>query len=134
MIKCFLVPMTDPPYSRENNQRPKFCDDLTWSGVPIFKKNYYLIKAMGTTAQLLVLQNQQGVFDFPNIDGDKLKNMPNARKTKNRLMFKLLDLNENVDLTTKQFINLLANSETMHGWDKDSVSLGIGEDVTENPE
>ena len=113
--------MTDPPYSRDNPQRPKYCDELTWSGVPIFKKNYYLIKASGTAQQLLALQNQQGVYDFPNIDSDRLRDMPNARRIKNRLMYKLLDLNENEDLTTKQFVNLLANSETMHGWDKDRI-------------
>lgn len=121
MIKCFLVPMTDPPYGRESPQMPKYCDDISWSGVPIFKKNYYLIKANGTASQLLTLQNQQGVYDFPNIDEDKLKDMPNARRTKNRLMFKLLDLNEDTNLTTKQFVNLLANSEAMHGWDKDRI-------------
>lgn len=121
MIKCFLVPMNEPPYGRENPQRPKYCDDLTWSGVPIFKKNYYLIKASGTAQQLLALQNQQGVYDFPNIDSDRLRDMPNARRIKNRLMYKLLDLNESEDLTTKQFVNLLANSETMHGWDKDRI-------------
>lgn len=113
--------MTDPPYSRENQQKPKYCESVSWSGVPIFSKNYYLIKASGTAQQLLTLQNQQGVIDFPNIDTDKLSEMPQARRVKNRAMFKLLRLNENEDLTTKQFINLLANSETMHGWDKDKV-------------
>lgn len=123
MIKCFLVPMTDPPYSRENHQRPKYVTGLSWSGVPIFNKNYYLVKASGTAQQLLGLQNQQGVCDFPNIDTDKLSSMPQARKVKNKTMFKLLGLVENEELTTKQFINLLANAETMHGWDKDSVFI-----------
>lgn len=115
--------MNEPPYGRDNHQRPKFCDNLTWSGVPIFAKKYYLIKASGTIAQLLALQNQTGVFDFPNIDTDRLRDMPNARRVKNRAMYKLLGLNENEELTTRQFINLLANSETMHGWDKDSVFI-----------
>lgn len=115
--------MTDPPYSRENHQRPKYCEGVSWSGVPIFSKNYYLIKASGTIAQLLTLQNQTGVFDFPNIDTDRLRDMPNARRIKNRLMYRLLDLKENEELTTYQFINLLANSETMHGWDKDKIFI-----------
>lgn len=121
MIKCFLVPMTNTPYSRENPQRPKYCDGLTWSGVPIFKKNYYLIKASGTAQQLLALQSQQGVIDFPNTDTDRLRDMPQARQVKNRVMYKLLDLVENEELTTRQFINLCANSGAMHGWDKDLV-------------
>lgn len=116
--------MTDPPYSRDNPQRPKYCDELTWSGVPFLAKNYYLIKVNATAQELLALQNQQGVYDFPNIDTDRLVDMPKARRTKNGLMFKLFDLNENTDLTTKQFINLLANSEVMHGWDKDRIILG----------
>lgn len=115
--------MNEPPYSRDNHQRPKNCDHLTWSGVPIFKKNYYLVKVAGTPAQLLALQNQQGVIDFPNVDTDKLKDMPQARKIKNKALYKALGLVENTELTTRQFINLCANSETMHGWDKDSVFL-----------
>lgn len=123
MIKCFLVPMTEPPYSRETPQEPKYCNDISWSGVPIFKKNYYLIKASGTAQQLLTLQNQQGVYDFPNVGSDRLRDMPNARRIKNRLMYKLLGLNEDENLTAKQFINLLANSEVMHGWDKDRIQV-----------
>lgn len=121
MIKCFLVPMTDPPYSRDNPQRPKYCDELTWSGVPIFSKNYYLIKASGTDAQLLTLQNQQGVFDFPNIDTDRLIDTPKARRNKNKLIFQKLGITENERLTALQFINLCANSEVMNGWDKNKV-------------
>lgn len=113
--------MTEPPYSREFPQEPKYCENISWSGVPILQKNYYLIVAKGTAQELLALQNQAGVFDFPNVDTDRLKDMPQARRTKNKAMYKLLKLNENEDLTTKQFINLLANSETMHGWDKDRV-------------
>lgn len=124
MIKCFLVPMTEPPYGRENHQRPKYVTGLSWSGVPIFNKNYYLIKVSGTAQQLKELQDQEGVIDFPNIDTDKLVDMPSARRVKNKAMYKLMGLNENENLTTKQFINLLANSETMHGWDKDSVFVG----------
>jgi len=116
--------MTEPPYGRENPQRPKYCDDLTWSGVPIFNKNYYLIKAQGTAQELLTLQNQTGVIDFPNIDTDKLRDTPKARRTKNRLIFQKLGLNENEDLDARQFINLCANSEKMHGWDKDRIILG----------
>lgn len=124
MIKCFLVPMTEAPYSKENPQRPKYCDDISWSGVPIFNKNYYLIKAQGTAQQLLTLQNQAGVYDFPNIDTDRLRDTPKARRTKNKLIFQRLGLNENEDLDVRQFINLCANSEKMHGWDKDRIILG----------
>lgn len=116
--------MTDPPYSRETPQEPKYCNGINWSGVPIFNKNYYLIKANGTASQLLTLQNQTGVFDFPNVDTDRLRDMPNARRIKNRLMYRLLGLNENESINTRQFINLLANSETMHGWDKDTIAVG----------
>lgn len=124
MIKCFLVPMTEPPYGREHPQEPKYCDDISWSGVPIFNKNYYLIKAQGTAQQLLTLQNQAGVIDFPNIDADRLRDTPKARRTKNRLIFQRLGLNENEDLDVRQFINLCANSEAMHGWDKDRIIVG----------
>lgn len=104
---------------------PMYVDDLrtNWTGVPIFQKNYYLIKANGTASQLLALQNQAGVIDFPNIDTDRLRDTPKARRTKNRLIFQRLGLNENEDLDVRQFINLCANSETMHGWDKDKAVI-----------
>lgn len=125
MIKCFLVPMTEPPYSKEKPRMPKYVDEIktNWTGIPFFNKSYFLIKANGTAQQLLTLQNQQGVYDFPNVDEDRLSSMPNARRIKNRAMYKLLGLNENEALNTRQFINLLANSETMHGWDKDKVQV-----------
>lgn len=125
MIKCFLVPMTEPPHTKESPCMPKYVDEIraNWTGVPIFNKNYFLIKVGGTAQQLLTLQNKQGVYDFPNVDTDRLRDMPNARRIKNRLMCKLLGLNEDESLTTKQFINLLANSETVHGWDKDKVGV-----------
>jgi hypothetical protein len=116
--------MTEPPYGRETPQEPKYCNDISWSGVPIFSKNYYLIKAQGTAQELLTLQNQAGVIDFPNIDADRLRDTPKARRTKNRLIFQKLGLNENEDLDVRQFINLCANSEAMHGWDKDRIILG----------
>lgn len=118
--------MTEPPYSRDNPQAPKYINELriNWSGVPLFNKKYYLVLANGTLAQLNDLQAGQGVYDFPNVDTDRLSSMPNARKIKNRAMHKLLGLVENEDLTTKQFINLVANSETMHGWNKDLIIVG----------
>ena len=126
MIKCFLVPMTEPPYTKETPRMPMYVDDLrtNWTGVPIFQKNYYLIKANGTASQLLALQNKQGVIDFPNIDTDRLRDTPKARRTKNKLIFQKLGLSENEDLDVRQFINLCANSEVMHGWDKDRIILG----------
>ena len=68
-------------------------------------------KAQGTAQELLALQNQTGVIDFPNIDTDRLRDTPKARRTKNRLIFQRLGLNENEDLDVRQFINLCANSE-----------------------
>lgn len=125
MIKCFLVPMTEPPYTKETPRMPMYVDDLrtNWTGVPLLSRGYFLIKVNAPEERLLALQNKQGVIDFPNIDADRLRDTPKARRTKNKLIFQRLGLNENEDLDVRQFINLCANSEAMHGWDKDKAVI-----------
>lgn len=118
--------MTEPPYTKETPRMPKYVDEVRtdWTGVPLVNRGYFLIKANSTADKLLQLQNQPGVIDFPNVDTDRLRDTPKARRAKNRLIFQRLGLNENEDLDARQFINLCANSEKMHGWDKDLVTAG----------
>lgn len=118
--------MTEPPYTKEAPRMPKYVDEVRtdWTGVPLANRGYFLIKANSTADKLLQLQNQPGVIDFPNVDTDRLRDTPKARRTKNRLIFQRLGLNENEDLSVKQFIDLCANSEMNHGWDKDLVTAG----------
>lgn len=122
MIKCFLVPMTKPPYSKENKQRPEYMDELriNWTGSPLFVKKHYLIMANSTPEKLLELQNKPGVIDMPNIDEDKLSNLPLARKVKNKEIEKVLSRTFDEKLTVKDFINSVANSEG-NTWNKDKL-------------
>lgn len=113
--------MTDPPYSRINNQRPKYVQELqiNWTGVPLFNKKYYLIKAGSTAQKLTALQNSAGVIDFPDVDTDLLSSLPQARKTKNTLICTTLGIASKTNERVLDFINRVANSERENGWRKD---------------
>lgn len=122
MIKCFLVPMTEPPYSRENPQRPQYMDELriNWTGSPLMVKRHYLIMANSTPEKLLELQNKKGVIDMPNIDDDKLVSLPKARKDKNKIIETLIGKTFDQEKSVKDLINEVANSEG-NTWDKDKL-------------
>lgn len=115
--------MTEPPYGRENHQRPKYISGLSWSGVPIFSKGHYVALVSGTSKQLSDLQKQPGVIDFPNVDTDDLDALPKARKTKNTVILNILKGRLEGKTTVKEFINDCANIEMNHGWDKDKIRL-----------
>lgn len=122
MIKCFLIPMTEPPYSRENPQRPQYMDELriNWTGSPLMVKKHYLVMANSTPEKLLELQNKKGVIDMPNIDDDKLKDLPQERKDKNKLIEDLIGKTFDPEKSVKDLINEVANCED-NTWDKDKL-------------
>lgn len=115
--------MTEPPYSRVNNQRPKYVKEmqLSWSGVPLFNSKMYVAKVAGTAEELVELQLQEGVIDFPNVDEDLIKDLPQARKDKNTKLLKALKMKNENNEKVVDFINRSANSELDHGWKKDLV-------------
>lgn len=115
--------MTDPPYSKENNLRPKYVRELgiNWSGVPLFNTGVYILKAAATPERLSQLQVSTGVIDFPNVDGDRLENLPEARKNKDRQIKTSLKLADIPGENVREFINRSANSEVNHDWRKDGV-------------
>lgn len=122
MIKCFLVPMTEPPYSRQNPQRPMYMDELriNWTGSPLFKAKHYVVKTNSTAAKLLLLQNKPGVIDFPNVDTDELSKLTQDRKTKDTEIKKVLGLKDLAGEKVKDYINRAAMSEG-NSWDKDKL-------------
>jgi len=115
--------MTEPPYNKIDNQRPKYINELkiSWSGVPLFDKKMYLVKANSTELKLQELQAQEGVIDFPNADNDLFEDLPQARKDKNILIAQKFGLKTKNKESTRNFINRVANSETDHGWDKNEI-------------
>jgi len=117
--------MTEKPYSRQNPQKPKYIDELgiSWSGVPLFGKNVYIVKAASTVEKLDELQSMPGVIDFPNVDDDVLSSLPKARKDKNAELVKILKVDDKVGKVV-DLINKSANSEVNHGWDKRLVYCG----------
>lgn len=123
MERCFLIPMSDPPYSRLNPQCPKYINELeiSWSGVPLFIKKYYIVKAVSTVEKLDALQAMVGVIDFPNNDNDTLDSLPIDRKTKNEEILKVVSIKTKNKDKVKDFINNCANSELDHKWDKDQI-------------
>lgn len=123
MIKCFLVPMTEPPYSRQNPQKPMYMDELriNWTGSPLFKSKYYVVKANGTVAKLIELQGKTGVKDFPNIDTDILSDLPDSRKTKDAEIKSLVKITDVAGEKVKDFINRTARCEGNTVWDKDTL-------------
>ena len=114
--------MSEPPYSKENPQRPQYMDELriNWTGSPLMIKKHYLVMANSTPEKLLELQNKKGVIDMPNIDSDKLKYLPQARKDKNIEIEKIIGKTPLQDTTVKDYINGIANSEG-NTWDKDKL-------------
>ena len=114
--------MSEPPYSKDNHQRPKYLRELgiSWSGVPMFNSNSYLVKANGDASKLAQLQQEDGVIDFPNVDDDDMDSLPEDRKIKDKEIKKKLKM-EDKEEKVKDFINRSANSEFNHGWDKDKI-------------
>lgn len=114
--------MSEPPYSKENPQRPMYMDELriNWTGSPLMIKKHYLVMANSTPEKLLELQNKKGVIDMPNIDDDKLKDLPKARKDKNTLIETLVGKTFDQKKTVKDLINEVANCEG-NTWDKDKL-------------
>ena len=123
MKRCFLIPMTDPPYSYENSQRPKYLHEMriSWTGVPLFKKNIYLVMVNTSLEKLQLLQENEDVIDFPNIDDDTMDNLPDSRKLKNKNIHDILKIPTKDNEKVRDFINRAANSEVDHKWNKDEL-------------
>lgn len=66
-IHYYLVPMSAPPYSRENPQRPLYMDDIrcNWTGHPLNGLGYYVCLVNTTDAKHSELANQPGVQRLP---------------------------------------------------------------------
>lgn len=67
MISFYLVPMTQPPYDRVNNQRPEYVNEIqcSWTGYPLDSFGYYVCKVNTTPAKHTDLEGRQGVWRFP---------------------------------------------------------------------
>lgn len=115
--------MTEPPYSEENNQRPKYMDELqiNWFGAPIFSKNVYVVYTNSSAEKLQKLQDQPGVIDFPNIDNDNLTVLPQARREKNKRITEVLGMAKEKGTKVVDFINACANSERETGFRKQDI-------------
>lgn len=123
MIKCFLIPMTTPPYSQENPQRPKYVDKFVnnRTNSPLFKANYFVTKIAAKNKDLLWLQKQKGVIDFPNIDTDKFEDIPKERQEKNLKIARSIGVTNERNELNRDFINKCARVEGNITWDKDKV-------------
>lgn len=115
--------MTEPPYSRENPQRPKYMDELriNWTGSPLMIKKHYLIKANSTLVKLNELQSQDGVIDLPNVNTDVIENLPVARKVKNAVIEKLLGITVDPKGKVVDFVNQVARAEGNTAWHSDKL-------------
>lgn len=114
--------MSEPPYSRENPQRPMYMDELriNWTGSPLFKRKCYLVMANSTPEKLLLLQNKKGVIDMPNNDNDQLGDLPLSRKNKNKEIEAVIGVTPPDTITVKEYINGIANIEG-NSWNKDKL-------------
>lgn len=127
MIRFFLVPMSEPPYSRENPQRPLFTEDLliNWTGIPLKNAPYYLIKAAchdDKVKKLDDLQASPGVIDFPNVLTDDNDKLPKARLDKNKLIKDVVGIVEAKDKKEKvgEFIDRVREKGGAKTWDKNA--------------
>lgn len=115
--------MTEPPYSKENPQRPQYMDNLriNWTGSPLFAKKYYLVKANSTLEKLNTLQAEAGVIDLPNINTDVMETLPVARKIKNATIEKLLGITSDPKSKVLDFVNQVARSGGNAAWHADKL-------------
>lgn len=115
--------MSEPPYSRENPQRPKYMDELriNWTGSPLFVKKHYLVKANSTLEKLNKLQAEAGVIDLPNTNTDVMESLPVARKVKNAVIEKLLGVTTDPKSKVVDFVNQVARSEGNTAWHTDKL-------------
>lgn len=122
MVRCFLIPMTDPPYSRVNPQRPKYVDQFENSRTnsPLLDKGYFLSVVSARVADLNWLQNQDGVIDLPNIDNDRIRDLPPARRQKNHQIEALVEIAEDEGETVGNYINRVACASG-NNWEKSKV-------------
>lgn len=62
-IGYYLIPMVDPPYSRENKQRPQYVDEIrcNWSGHNVDELGYYVCKVNTTVDKHTDLASRTGV-------------------------------------------------------------------------
>jgi hypothetical protein len=67
MISFYLIPMTEPPYDRVNNQRPEYLNEIqaNWTGYPLDSFSYYVCKVNTTLTKHTDLESRQGVWRFP---------------------------------------------------------------------
>lgn len=123
MVRCFLIPMTEPPYSRANPQRPKYVDQFenSRSNSPLFDKGYFLTVVSAQVSDLNWLQNQDDVIDLPNIDNDRIGDLPAARRQKNHQIDAIVGIDEDVAETVATYINRVARASGNSGWDKSKV-------------
>jgi len=63
----YLIPMSSPPYSRENPQRPLYVDEIrcNWTGHNVDEFGYYVCKVNTTEGKHADLAGRQGVFQLP---------------------------------------------------------------------
>lgn len=115
--------MSDPPYSKQNPQRPKYMDEhrINWTGSPLFEKKHYLVKANSTLEKLNALQAEKGVIDLPNVNTDLMETLPAARKIKNAVIEKLLGITADPTSKVVDFVNQVARSEGNTAWHTDKL-------------
>ena len=63
-IGYYLIPMVDPPYSRENKQRPQYVDEIrcNWSGHNVDELGCYICLVNTTPAKHGDLSSRAGVI------------------------------------------------------------------------
>ncbi len=76
--------------------------------------------ANSTPEKLLELQNKKGVIDMPNVDDDKLKDLPQPRKNKNKLIENLIGKIFDSEKSVKDLIHEVANCEG-NTWNKNKL-------------
>jgi len=109
--------MTEPPYSKEDNQRPKYIEEMfdiykfAWTGSPLFSKKMYVVKVSAPQALHTELESKVGVEVLDEVSQAK----------KNNITAKLKIAQHAGD--SKGFINFLARCEGNKDWD--SEKLGI---------
>jgi hypothetical protein len=66
-VAYYIIPMTEPPYSRQNPQRPQYVDEIkcNWVGHPVDALGVYICKVNTTEAKHTDLAGRTGVRQLP---------------------------------------------------------------------
>ena len=107
----YLIPTTEPPYNRQNPQRPKYLREYryNWTGYPLQRFGYYVCKVNTTSENHRNLQACEGVILLPDWNASMVESLNAINLLKMWLDDRLIPFD--LDETTGELMNRLIQTD-----------------------